>query len=201
MSPSTKEVFPAPAAIIISGRRANDVSTVTRGFFGFDEMPPSLFLSALTIAISLSNIEVVRYLIEQQHASVADIVASTVDTNASIELLQLLVDHGFDINKSTQTPSLRQGPYLLQQVCKDETLVRWCIEHGAKLEGMLEDPYYSQALLQSVAAFGTVSTLKYLLSRGAKLEGRILHCAAERAGARSNEGPEMYQSRLAMRSI
>jgi len=66
------------------------------------------------------------------------------------------------------------------------------------VQGMLEEPYYSPPLMESVAAFGTVSTFNYLLSNGVKLGGRILHRAAEMIGERSNGGPEVYQRRLAM---
>jgi len=81
----------------------------------------------------------------------------------------------------------RSGPdreqCLLKLVCSDESLVRWCLDHGAKVKDLHNDPtgYYSPPILELVASRGTLAIFKLLYSRGAELGTRTLHKAARSA--------------------
>lgn len=159
----------------------------------------SILPKALNTAVREGSTDVVRYLLEKLHAPIDGVRPTLVALNPSTKLLQVLVDRGFDMDKPNDgQKQLGRGPYLLQQLCHHEELVRWCLDHGAKVDGMAVDANYSPPLMESVATFGSVSTFKFLLSKGAKLKGRILHKAAQNVGSRPNEGPEVYQKRLAM---
>lgn len=175
-----------PKAMVERGCKANDTTIVARGMEAARAANIGQKISdfGLRTAMNSGNIAVVRYLLEEEKASAKGLNPLTVARNASIELLQLLVDHGFDLNEpASYVPTPGVGGYLLQRVCGDDELVRWCVEHGAKVNGMEVDPYKSPPLLQSVAAGGTVESFIYLLEKGAEFEGRILHVAAGWVGA------------------
>ncbi len=86
---------------------------------------------------------------------------------------------------------------LLQLVCDDEPLARWCLDHGASVHDEHPDPYRSPPLLEVAASVGSVATFNLLRSRGAQLGRRTLHCAV-RGAARSRDEPEQRLARMAM---
>lgn len=192
-----------PKASVEKGCKTNDISTVAQGLQatratdpGIDI--PALLSSALSTAIDAGHVAVVRYLLEKEHASAKGLNPLTVARNASIELLQLLVDHDFDLNKpAIRVPGPGRGGYLLQRLCHDEALVRWCVERGAKVDGMVVEPYTNPPLLQSVASLGTVEIFKYLREKGAKIEGRILHVAVGNVGS-NTQSPDRLEKRMGM---
>ncbi|KAG9233228.1 ankyrin repeat-containing domain protein [Amylocarpus encephaloides] len=189
-----------PKLIVEKGCSANNIEAVKTGLQAAADQGKkdiSLLSSALRTATSAGNVATTKYLLEQEHAPIDALSPLSVAQNASPELLQLLVDHGFDVNEPASLP-MGRGPYLLQRVCHDETLTRWCLDHGAKVDSMAVDPYHSPPILQSVASMGSVPTFKLLLERGAKLDGRILHVAAGNVGSRPDTDREYFKTRMAM---
>lgn len=191
-------------AMVERGCKANDTTIVARGMEAAHAANVGKKISdfGLRTAISAGNIKVVEYLLQHENVSAKGLSPLIVARSASIKLLQLLIEHGFDLNEPAfYVPSLGVGGYLLQRVCGDEELVRWCVEHGAKVDGMEVDPYKSPPLLETVAGTGTVETFAYLLEKGAKIEGRILHVAAQWVGSNSEDDEaknKAFQTRMRM---
>jgi hypothetical protein len=189
-----------PRKLIESSCKTNDIATLTRVLEASHDDPTLLNL-ALLRSVSAGHISFVRFVLEEKHMSASDLTPQSLSTQPTTELLQLLVDHGFDINKPAETRRPGKGGYLLQRVCHDEELVKWCLEHGAKVNGIFTDPYSSPPLLQTVASLGTVPIFKLLLSKGAPLEGRILHVAAGNVGSRPGTDPDRGRFKVRMEMV
>lgn len=90
--------------------------------------------------------------------------------------------------------SLRDARYLIYIICPFESLVRWCLDHGARVPYPDADEFVSYPpLLEIVAKDGTVSTFKLLLSHGAKPGRRTLHRAVESTESAMPERMEMVR--------
>lgn len=65
-------------------------------------------------------------------------------------------------------------------VAWDESLVKWCLEHGAQVSDEVgdEDTLKYQPLMEHVAASGTVSCFKLLCANDAPIGRTPLHRAA-----------------------
>lgn len=108
----------------------------------------------------------------------------------SLEVLEMLVAHGWDIN--AQGPQGTERP-LLWQVVQSAELVKWCLSHGASVDVPEKPPHvnadgtrsYTQRprpkILGAAAAYGTVETFELLRAKSAPLEPRTLHLAVEQA--------------------
>lgn len=142
----------------------------------------SLLSQALRSAVYHGSASMVEYLLSQEKAPGLDTLTPlTVAVSPSIELLSVLVSHGWDLNRR-QPDHGGPGQRLLDFICGDEALVRWCLEHGASaVEDLEPDPFKRPPLLESAAAFGTVSTFQLLHERGARLGRRTLHRAVRNA--------------------
>ncbi|PSS20716.1 hypothetical protein M430DRAFT_34902 [Amorphotheca resinae ATCC 22711] len=192
---STQVEMPSSRAIIADGCGTEDIAEVSRALLaasssGLQKYQQLLYLS-LTRAVYRGQADVVRYLIEQKGAPLDSLFPLKVASSPSIELFQVLVDNGWDINRS----GAGRGKRLLQLVCHDESLVRWCLDHGASVDGLHVDPYISPPLLETVASNGTVPIFTLLHSRGAQLGPRTLHCAVASA---SSSSLECLPTRMAM---
>ncbi|RDL39488.1 Uncharacterized protein BP5553_03828 [Venustampulla echinocandica] len=178
--------------IIRNGCRSNDIAEVSKGFelaASKGEKNQALLSWALARAVDFGHVDMARYLIEQEDAPLDTVSPFIVAHNPSTEMFQVLVDHGWDINQNSRDHGVGQGKCLLQHICHDESLVRWCLDHGAKVEGMYTDPYESPPILDMVACRGMISTFELLRSRGAQLGPRTLHRAVD--GASSGGGIRM----------
>jgi hypothetical protein len=187
-----------PGSMVHKSCQENDIDGLKHGLKKASEYGvnhTSLITDALQTAVSAGHVEIPRFLLETQGALVTELACSSITENPSIELLQLLLDHGLNINKETHHGRLA-GPYILQGVCYDETLTRWCLDHGAKIDTLHVDFIRSPPLLESVAGRGSIPTFKLLLERGAKLEGRILHRAVRNVGW--NPGTPQDNAAMAM---
>ena len=132
--------------------------------------------------------EIVRYLLDTRGASVDTISPFYASNNPSIELFQVLLDHGWDINKKQQTGyGMKIGQRLISINCDNEEIVRWCLDHGSLVENGPYDPVECPSILEEVAAYGTVDTFKLLQARGAQVGKRTLHRAVESAAAAAGE--------------
>lgn len=67
----------------------------------------------------------------------ASIVDTDNDTLPSREILELLIEHGWDINSRGSSLS---GIPLLWYVVEDPDLVKWCLDHGAELDPADDTP-------------------------------------------------------------
>ncbi|KAF2175310.1 hypothetical protein K469DRAFT_702328 [Zopfia rhizophila CBS 207.26] len=142
---------------------------------------------AFCSAVSKGSIPLTTHLLKHENALVSHLSSLTISSSPSIPLLEVLLAHGWDINHQDRKDTLGKGKRLLDRVLQNEELVRWLVEHGARLDGeeqdldRLED--WPAPLLESCAALGSLSTFKFLQERGAKLGRRTLHRAAGAAAA------------------
>lgn len=87
--------------------------------------------------------------------------------NASIETLDLLLIHGWDINSQGAS-----GTPFMWHVVSDDEMVKWCLDHGASVHP--RHPQRCAPILEYVAQSGSVQTYSRLLKKGAP-PGRSLH--------------------------
>ena len=139
--------------------------------------------------------DIAHHLLERKGARL-DVSPFFVAHSPSIPLLQLLFDHGWDTIQRRENNAIIDQ-CLLQHVCCDESLVHWCLDHGAIVEDEQPDPYKNLPLLEIVAGVSTVDIFKLLRSRGAQLGPRTLHQAVEAAAAISDDN-ERLPVRMAM---
>ncbi|TVY60297.1 hypothetical protein Focb16_v003604 [Fusarium oxysporum f. sp. cubense] len=152
--------------------------------------------SILGRCVRHGSIDLVRYLLKCERAPVASLSPLAVAANSSIPLLELLVAHGWDLNKAEVDRSLKRGDKLIDLVCDDHQLVCWLVEHGARVMDGEVDLYeifpQPAPLLETCAVRGSVATFRFLQSKGALLGHRTLHRAAGEA-ASFGADPFTYQ--------
>ncbi|KAI1016497.1 hypothetical protein LB503_010275 [Fusarium chuoi] len=150
-------------------------------FSSLQELLPSI----LGRCVRHGCIDLVRYLLECERAPVESLSPLAVAANSSIPLVELLVAHGWDLNKAEADRSLKRGDKLIDLVCDDHQLVRWLVEHGARVTDGEVDLYelfpQPAPLLETCAVRGSVATFRFLHSKGALLGHRTLHRAAGEA--------------------
>lgn len=171
---------------------ANDVARVRQAL----EAAPSrrfnekeLRVWAIRRAVWNGAADVVRFLLELDRSLVEALTPDRVAEARSSEVFQILLDHGWDIDAREPDQGNGWGRRLMQLVCHDETLVRWCLDHGASVTDDHTDPYRCPPILETVAAVGTIDTFKLLRARGAQPGRRTLHRAVESAAAAGRDPP------------
>jgi hypothetical protein len=139
---------------------------------------------------------VLNYLVDHPHGadvaalSASDIMANDDMAKPSQEILEILVAHGWDIN--TQGPGKITSWPLLWYVVEYPDLVRWCLDHGARVDipdnpPQVKDGVQSRTgvprptILGMAASSGSVETFELLRAKGAPLDPRTLHRAVEQA--------------------
>lgn len=169
----------------------------------------------LRSAVRRGAFHVLKYLLDRG-ADVRPVTPSSLfsddDTPApSQEMLEILVGHGWDIN--TQGSRHTSWP-LLWLVVQDPDLVRWCVDHGARVD-IPEDPPRVNAvgiesrsglprptILGMAATWGSVETFELLRAKGAPLDPRTLHRAVTQATAlapaETTDDKMSYAHRMAM---
>ncbi|KAM5344290.1 hypothetical protein ACJ41O_012827 [Fusarium nematophilum] len=142
--------------------------------------------SALSSAVQDGKLDLVRYLLEQESAPMTLLSPILVWGSFSIPLLELLMAHGWDINRSAERGANSRCRRLVDMACHDQKIMTWLVDHGARVDGG-EDNYEvfpePAPLLETCASSGSVSTFKFLQARGARLGRRTLHRAAGGAAA------------------
>lgn len=162
-------------------------------------------------------VHVLSYLVDHLHgADVAAISAPEIVSNddmgkPSQEVLEILVAHGWDIN--TRGPGDATRWPLLWHVVRYPDLVRWCLDHGARVDIPENPPKVNgnvesrtgvprPTILGAAASSGSVETFELLRAKGAPLDPRTLHRAVEQATASApKEGEEpgsFYTQRMDM---
>lgn len=122
--------------------------------------------------------------------SASDTMSKDYTDEPSRQVLDILLAHGWDVN--TRGPSGTDMP-LLRLVVRFPELVRWCLEHGARVDVPDTPPRVNAdgsqsrtslprpTVLGAAAAEGTVETFELLRANGAPLDPRTLHLAVENA--------------------
>ena len=139
---------------------------------------------ALQMVVRNGCTNLTAYLLDNRHAQMSSLNLHHIAGKPSVELLELLLSHGWDVNQATPPSPVQQGRRLIDHVCHDEELVRWLVEHGATVDhGEFEDTLDARPppLLQTCALVGSVSTFKLLQSKGARPGKKTLHIAVSQA--------------------
>ncbi|KAJ3549226.1 hypothetical protein NM208_g622 [Fusarium decemcellulare] len=146
-----------------------------------------LLPSVLRQCVRHGSVDLVRYLLTYEKTPVKSLSPLTVSANPSIALLELLLAHGWDINKAEAGGPLSRAHKLIDLVCNDDHLVRWLVEHGARVADGEVDDYglfpQPSPLLETCAVKGSVTTFRYLQDEGALLGRRTLHRAVGEAAS------------------
>lgn len=171
-SNATKSV--PPRRLVTEGVRNGSTEAISSAL----QLDPSLLSFALSSAVRKGSVTLTTHLLNNEHASVDTLPVSSVATEPSIELLDILVSAGWNLNQRSNL-----GLRLLDMVTSDEELVRWCLDHGAKVSDGKddEDDFKYPPITEETAALGTVSCFKLLRANNARLGRRTLHRAASSA--------------------
>jgi hypothetical protein len=129
----------------------------------------------LRFAARKNSTKVMRYLIEQgakvNRVSASSLVDIETEALPSQETLEVLVEHGWDIN--TRTPGLGGTP-VLWYVVGDTDLVKWCLDHGADVDPADDTSEgakkHRKPILEVAAAEGNIEVFELLRARGAPLD-------------------------------
>lgn len=191
--------------IIREGCEKNDVDMVKRGIEGANlnsghPRAPDLFQRCLSSALIGGAHDVVRYLLDEKKVSVDAVMPRLINYKKETpKMLQILLDHGWDINQCDPPRENSDDPCpgrrILQYIYNDDSLIRWCLDHGASAKDPHSDPYISPPVLDNIASGGSVSTFELLRSHGAEIGIRTLHRAVEYA---SLAEPERRPARMEM---
>lgn len=165
-----------PRRLITDGIRNRFTHEISQAL----QLDRSLLPFALSSAVSKGSVPLTSYLLATERAPVNTLTPLNVATAPSIELLDVVVSRGWDLNQRSSDRGAGKGPRLLDLVAGDEGLVRWCLEHGAQISDGAdeEDALRKPPLTESVAALGTVSSFKLLRANNARVGQRTLHRAA-----------------------
>jgi len=143
----------------------------------------------LQITVFRGSVQLATYLLSEERVPVSNLSCTTVANVPSIELFKVLLAHGWDINSQDENPgSFQKGGRVIHWVLKNEEMVRWLLDHGARvdfeaevdLELLIDWPV---PILEDCAGIGSFSTFKLLMERGAKVTRRTLHRAVEEAAS------------------
>lgn len=147
-----------------------------------------------------ADVATVSAILKEENITDLDFPHEGVAANVTVGLLEVLVTHGYDINRAGRPMPSDQSRTLIDypKVLKKEQVVHWLVEHGAKLDrGQREYNVMPMPppLLDAAAVNACVSTFKYLRQQGAMLGRRTLHLAVGyAAGIQANpDAPEDWK--------
>ena len=195
--PSSNATNPAkpvsPRRQITDGIRNGSTEEISRAL----QLDRTLLPYALSTAVWRGSVPLTTYLLNNEHAPVETLRVSSVLQEPTIELLDVLVSAGWDLNQRSPSSGPAMVGRFLDGVVHDEQMVRWCLEHGAEVSDGKEneDGYRYRALTELAAGVATVSCFKLIRAHGAQLGRRTLHKAVEGAARYSLE---KKQERMAM---
>ena len=117
---------PSSRPLISKDCHTNNIAEVVRGlqvgWSGKPDEDQELLSWSLRRTVWHGRTDMVHYLIDREGAQLDSSTLVTVSKSQSNPLLQLLFDHGWDINQSPKG-GLNDGQCLLQFVCGHESLV------------------------------------------------------------------------------
>ena len=203
--------------IINAGCASKSLEDVKHGLSLAVQAPPDVYQRTLTRALRTAlqekATEIALYLITEAKAPL-DIDPLLIRLSGSKRVLSAIVEHGWNINRREQTFVLSAKAYappfyqrLLDFALLDEETVRYCVDHGARVDneydrndgydGDVPDGYRFPALLETAAATLSVPRFKMIQDLGAPTGPRMLHKALERItidadwGRKGDHGLEM----------
>jgi len=139
---------------------------------------------ALAATIYAGSAKLTEHLLKTESVNLSSISASSISAKPSVGLFEVLLAHGWDVNRADEKTPLLKGQRIIDHAISNEELTRWLVEHGARVDGGDEgnevDPR-PPPLLETCAAHGSVSTLRFLCAQGARPGRRMLHRAILRA--------------------
>lgn len=161
------------------------------------QLDRTLLAHALSTAVWRGSVPLTTYLLADEHAPVETLGLSNFLQKPTIELLDVLVSAGWDLNQRSHGSSAGTVNRLLDSIVYDESIVRWCLEHGAEVSDGKhnEDGYRCRSLTEEAAGQATISCFKLLRAHGAKLSRKTLHKAVKGA---VYSPPEENSERMAM---
>jgi len=129
----------------------------------------------LRVSARKNATKVMRFLVEQgadvNRVSAFSLMGMETDTLPSQETLEVLVEHGWDINN--RAPGLGGTP-ILWYVVSDTDLVKWCLDHGADVNPSDDTPEGAKKqrkpILEVAAAEGNIEAFELLRASGAPLD-------------------------------
>ncbi|KAI1370075.1 hypothetical protein F4677DRAFT_439390 [Hypoxylon crocopeplum] len=142
--------------------------------------------------LSIHSLPLLTYMLDNEGVPISAVTPNSVFSWASKPLIEVLVTRGWDVNAQDNSAfaGKRLIDYLIRTRYGKEDLARWLVEEkGAAVDGGQDVPNHSRhaqppPILETCAAFGTVSMLKFLEGKGAGPSRRMLHVAAEVAAGR-----------------
>ena len=174
-----------PRRLINEGIRNGSTEEISRAL----QLDCTLLPYALSTAVWRGSVPLTAYLLNNEHAPVETLMVSSVLQEPTIELLDLLISAGWDINQRSPSSGPGMVGRFLDGVVHDERMVRWCLEHGAEVSDGKEneDGYRYRPLTELAARAATVSSFKLMRAHGAQLGRKTLHKAVEGAARCSLE--------------
>ena len=175
-SPSNTAEPVSPRRLINEGIRNGSIEEISSAL----QLDRSLLAYSLRTAVSKGTLSLIVYLLNIEGAPVETVTVSNVVTEPSVELLDVLVTAGWNLNQRSPL-----GFRLLDMITGNEEMVRWCLGHGAEVSDgkQDEDDVKYPSLTEEAAGSATVSCFKYLRANNAQLGRRTLHNAASSAAS------------------
>lgn len=176
------------ASIAYNGCVENDVPQVREGLRiasvenGRSAEYVRIQTRTLNIAVGRGSLDVIEYLLEDGGVPIQAVEPSAVAQPRSMKIIQLLLNHGWNINSTEPPQNEFSGPgkRLLHYLCDDEKLTRWLLCKGAIAKDPSRNRMHYPPLMEEVARNGTVDVFKLLLTRGGvQPTSRTLHCAVQ----------------------
>ncbi|KAL8788496.1 MAG: hypothetical protein Q9195_007273 [Heterodermia aff. obscurata] len=168
-----------PRRLINEGIRNGSTEEIARAL----QLDRTLLPYALNTAVWRGSVPITTYLLNDEHAPVERLRVSSVLQEPTIELLDVLVSAGWDLNQRSPASGPGMVGRFLDGVAHDEGMVRWCLEHGAEVSDGKEneDEYRYRPLTDLAAGEATVSCFKMIRAHGAQLGRKTLHKAVKGA--------------------
>ncbi|KAI4730471.1 hypothetical protein E4T49_01929 [Aureobasidium sp. EXF-10728] len=188
--PSKRKEMPYSWEFVVDANHRGSVEDLDLALLAaFEESEEAYHIcvtSARANAMVFNRPDRLEYLLDEEHIDIkkigaASIVPTSRDSSPE-DLAALLVSRGWDINQRQpfkgkyNTPANTEtDKKLVQLACRDEKMVRWCLDHGAIVDET------DETLLADVASSGSTDTFKLLREHGAPISESTLHNAAWRA--------------------
>lgn len=144
---------------------------------------------ALMTALEFNSADILAWLLEHgakpRLASLSGFQVANGSGGTTMEIVQLLLDNGWDINMRTGNSLMPDAQPLLWSMVGDGDFVAWALDHGAIVvpkdfnafgpDALTSDFHHCRPLLECAAATATVATFEVLRALGAASGPRCLH--------------------------
>ncbi|KAI5268900.1 hypothetical protein E4T47_07501 [Aureobasidium subglaciale] len=186
--PSKQKSMPYPWEMIVDANRTGSIGDIDLILLGaFEESGEAYDTCVASVRANATvgnRIDRLQYLIDEGHIDVDKIGPASVSSGSGSspkEVAALLISRGWDINcrqpmrGTYNTPANTEfDKKLIQLVCRDDDMVRWCLDNGAIADET------DETMLADVASFGSIDTFRLLHEHGAPISGSTPNNAAWR---------------------